>query len=538
MRLKECLETQTQAHLREIARTAGLGVSAYLHANLPERLAERLTDRDVLLSLIRRLSEPERAALKVITFAGGGSGIVMEQCHQRINQVTGQRRRNGAQVVGALMGRGLVYVGRARYRQHYFVPADLQVQLAGMFARELLERVAVDSGASVAEQVHDSYALLRWTCQFLAYVRKAPVELTQAGIIYRRAQRHLLRLMGLEPAGGENGDASPASSGGQAGAGHGGPGGAGAAAHPEPLDLIFDYCRARRLCEVRGLTLGATGQAEEWMSLPVWERRGDYLAFWREARVSGDVDVQAVLSVLLSLPEDTWVDMHALFQELEPMASDLHRGSLRRRLEQKVLRQLLVQGVLVLGETGGTRVCRMTDLGRALLGGGGPAGDVETEHSFFVQPNFEILVPSRIETGLLWRLEECADLEKPDWMMVYRISRATVYRALKLGRRPEEVVELLDDHARNQLPQNVAFSMRDWSAAFGRLWFGEAFILQCDSEALADELLASRSVGQYIRGRLSPTALLIDREQHAAVLALLEEEGYMPAPGVRELAKG
>jgi hypothetical protein len=229
--------------------------------------------------------------------------------------------------------------------------------------------------------------------------------------------------------------------------------------------------------------------------------------------------------------------MEALFQELEPMASDLHRGSLRRRLEQKVLRQLVIQGLLQLGETPLTRVCRITGLGRALLGGGPPVEDVETERSFFVQPNFELLVPSRLDTDVLWRLEECADLVKADWMMVYTLSRATVYRALRLGRRQEEVVGLLERHARNELPQNVQFSVRDWSTAFGRLWFGSAFIVNCETPALADELLASRTLGGFFRGRLSPTVLVVNRDDHAALLARLEDEGYMPSPGVRVLGE-
>lgn len=519
--LARCLGTQAHAHLRALAQAYGLepggagGGDALLAA-----LAAHLKQPQVLGSILGELGEDERAALKVITFAGGGSGIVMEQCHQRINQVTGRRRRNGAQVVAGLMGRGLVYVGRAKYRQFYFVPSDLQVQLAALFGQELLARVAIAPGATVQAQANDSYAVMRWICQFLAYAQKSVVELTQAGAIYRRTQRSLLRIMGKDV--GPEEPAEPSAEGQPTGS----------SLHPDPLDFVFDYCRSRELCEVVGGVLQPTVEAEQWMKLPLRGRREDLLAFWREARISWDVDVQAVLSVLMTLPPTTWVDLKALFHEVEPMASDLFRGSLRRRLEHKVVRYLILQGLLELGESEDGPACRLTGLGRALLGGRGEAEDVEIERRCFIQPNFELLVPARLDTVVLWRLEEIADLVKPDWMMVYRISRGSVYRALRMGRQADEILRLLEEHSMAEVPQNVSFSVRDWAATFGRIRFAAAFTLHCDSAALADELMASRAVRPYVLGRLSPTVLIVDRQKHADLVAALEAEGHMPSPGI------
>ncbi len=519
MNLSRCLGTHPPAILRVMAKQYGLdAASMETQGSLPDAVSEYLRRPESLAGILEELDESERAALKVITFAGGGSGIVMEQCHQRINQVTGRRRRNGAQVVAGLMGRGIVYVGRARYRQFYFIPSDLQTQLATLFGQELLGRVIIPGQPGLGLESGDSYAVLRWISQFLAFARKSEVELTQAGAIYRRTQRQLLSIFGRA----EDDDEATASS-------HDNPA---AGLHPDPLDFIFDYCRSRDLCEIRDEVLVATQKAAGWMSMPVWDRREDLLAFWRESRVSWDVDVQAVLSVLMSLPDDSWVDLRALFKEVEPMASDLFRGSLRRRLEQKVVRYLTLQGLLLIGEAAGTTVCRLTPLGYALLNGTGPVEDVQPEAAFLVQPDFEMLVPARVDTALLWRIEEVADLVKPDWMMVYRLSRKSVYRALRMGARVEDILSLLEEHATNELPQNVAFSVHDWAAAYGRIRFATAFTMQVDSGALADELVASRTVGRFILGRLSPTILVIDRRNHADLIAALEAEGYMPSPGV------
>jgi hypothetical protein len=525
MTLARCLGTQPPAQLRSLAKQFGV---AEQPNGKPEVLLEAvstyLKSPDNLTRILDELDESERAALKVITFAGGGSGIVMEQCHQRINQVTGRRRRNGAQVVAGLMGRGMVYVGRAKYRQHYFIPSDLQAPLATLFGQELLGRVIVPGDIEVQIEANDPYAVVRWICQFLAFTRKEEVELTQAGAIYRRTQRQLMAMMGRdvevdEPPSGAVQDHQYVG------------------LHPDPLDFVFDYCRSRELCEIRESYLVATPRAAEWVRMPLWQRREDLLAFWRESRVSWDVDVQAVLSVLMSLPGDAWVDLKALFREVEPMASDLFRGSLRRRLEQKVVRYLILQGLLTIGESAVGSVCRLTPLGHALLHEEGPAADVEPEQTFFVQPDFEMLVPAHIDTAVLWRIEEIADLEKPDWMMVYRISRSSVYRALRLGQRAQDILAVLERYSTAELPQNVEFSITDWSAAFGRIKFAEAFTMQVDSPALADELMASRTIGRFVLGKLSPTVLIVERKHHADLIAMLEAEGYMPSPGIVELGQ-
>ena len=516
MNLANILGDQPQAHLRGLAQKHGLAGGA----DLPAALAAHLKQPATLRGILDDLNEAERAALKVITFARGGDGIVMEQCHQRINQVTGRRRRNGAQVVAGLMGRGLVYVRRAKYRQHYFIPTDLRAELDALFGQDIHQRVAVDAATEVQPRSHDPYAVLRWICQFLAHLHKeGGVEVTQAGAIYRRAQRHLLRLMGRDELDGPRAEARDHVATGL---------------HPDPLDFVFEYCRSRNLCEIKGATLVPTELAAAWVARGEWERRRDLLDFWREARLSWDVDVKAVLSVLLSLPTETWADLGALFREVEPMASDLFRGG-RRRPEHKVVRYLRLQGLLAIGEAAADPVCRLTAIGRALLEDQPEPGGDEPEDSFIVQSTFGLYVPAHIDTKVLWRIEEIADLEKTDQMMVYRISRQTVYRALRLGCDREGITGFLRRHARNELPQNVAFSVQDWASAFGRIKFANALTLQVDDAHLADELMASRAVKPYVLGRLAPTVLIVDRDKYTDLIAVLEAEGHMPSPGIVEM---
>jgi hypothetical protein len=143
-----------------------------------------------------------------------------------------------------------------------------------------------------------------------------------------------------------------------------------------------------------------------------------------------------------------------------------------------------------------------------------------------------VLVPRNIDPAVLWELEGLAELIKPDQVLVYRLSKDSVYRALCDGRSGEDIVSFLTGFARNGLPQNIAADLREWSEAYGRVRFQEVCLLMCDTPALADTIRLSRRCGSYILGALSPTALLIDRNQYGALMDALIADGHLPRPGV------
>ena len=91
-----------------------------------------------------RPNPEEMLALRLITLAAGGSGVVIEQCHQKLNQLSRKWRRNGAKVIEALISRGLVFVRREGYRHIYFVPEDLREVLSGFFLNDIYKTTFVD----------------------------------------------------------------------------------------------------------------------------------------------------------------------------------------------------------------------------------------------------------------------------------------------------------------------------------------------------------------------------------------------------------
>lgn len=472
--------------------------------------------KDVLAGL----GQDELAALKVVCFEGGHEGITVERCHQRVNQITGKRRKNASQIILKLAEFGLVRSGRANYRQVYFVPEELRDPLRSFFTGLLAAKVVLGED-QVTNPRQCGIDLLRDICLFLSYLRKNEVRLTQGGFIFKRHLKALLEgfTTPYEPGAPED----PVLE-----------------VHPEPLNFIYSFAEEERLTARDQGLLKVTPKVREWLTAPQAEKRRRLLAFWQDRFLSWHRDFGTALTILASLDPGVWVSLPALAEELGPMMVHL-RGEIYPRMERFLFRFLFLSGMIELGDgpPAGrlSPAGRLTPAGRALLAGL-PLPEEPEEESFFVQPNYEILAPRNLALPVLWELELAADLAKPDRMMIYHLSKETVYRALKEGLTAEEITAFLGERARAGLPQNVAYAIADWASAYGRLYFQDACLLRCSDEVLAAAVKASRRAGKFILGEITPRDLLVDRRDYPQLLEALVEDGHLPKPGISATNRG
>jgi hypothetical protein len=179
---------------------------------------------------------------------------------------------------------------------------------------------------------------------------------------------------------------------------------------------------------------------------------------------------------------------------------------------------------------------RATAVGRALFGlRSWP--DVPWDDHVYVQSNFEILVPCTVSPAVLWSVDCFAELMKPDQMMVYKLTRNSVYRAMLHSYTPDVIQKFLETHSKTPVSQNVAYSISHWGTSYGRIEFQETILLKCDTEALADELMLHPKIRPYLRQKVGPCHLTVDSESYDQLVAALSDEGYMPkVNGTKRLA--
>jgi hypothetical protein len=149
--------------------------------------------------------------------------------------------------------------------------------------------------------------------------------------------------------------------------------------------------------------------------------------------------------------------------------------------------------------------------------------------SVLVQPDLTVVAPGPLERDLARELAVVADVESTGGATVYRVSEASVRRALDAGRTASELHELFRSRSRTPVPQSLTYLVDDVARRHGRLRAGVAgSYLRCDDEALLSEVLAARKVAALGLRRIAPT-VAVSTAGSGDVLAALRESGYAPA---------
>ena len=146
-----------------------------------------------------------------------------------------------------------------------------------------------------------------------------------------------------------------------------------------------------------------------------------------------------------------------------------------------------------------------------------------------VQPDLTVVAPGPLERPLARELALVADVESTGGATVYRVSEASVRRALDAGRTSSDLQELFRTRSRTPVPQSLTYLVDDVARRHGRLRAGIASTyVRCDDEALLSEVVASRRTSSLRLRRLAPTVVVSPVELDE-VLEALREAGYAPA---------
>jgi len=515
--LLECLERVPAEQLSRIA--AATGIEPGLDRRVVEKeLQTCLTDRAWLQGLLVDLSDEEWAALKVVFFNGGEQGITVELTHQIVNLLSGKRRKSPARAVEDLLGRGLVYLRSQNYRQVFFIPGDLLAVLTDIISRQMVHRICLSPDVPVRPMATER-DLIEDLHRFLGYVFRTEVTLTQQGQVYKRHLRALLDLLG-------DGNEDEESLVGR---------------YPEPLGLLMGYALDRQLLVRGGGHLRPGSDLLAWVDGPTGSKQVDLYGYWQDRYFYQDL--QTFLSVMSSVGGQ-WVSVNLLVAEVEPLINPSQRGSFLLRLKHHLSTFLAPIGLFELGEAGTPGepdlACRLTPSGMALLGASTGAPIAATPAlPLLLQATFEVIATRPVEAHLLWGLELLADLVgRSDRTLTYRLSRQSVYRALRTGMTGEAMLSFLEAHSATGVPQNVAFDLRAWATSYGQVYLQEVMLLRCASPILAQQVRASRRTARFVLGDLGPTDLIVDVEHYRDLLEGLEADGLMPRPTVDRPGSG
>ena len=145
-----------------------------------------------------------------------------------------------------------------------------------------------------------------------------------------------------------------------------------------------------------------------------------------------------------------------------------------------------------------------------------------------VQADLSVVVPGPPEPELAAELEVVAEPESAGGASVFRVTAASVRRALDVGYTAGDLHALFKRRSRTPVPQALAYMIDDAARRHGGLRTGSAgSYLRSDDEALIAEVLADRRLTPLALRQIAPT-VLVSPAQTARLLAQLRDAGFAP----------
>lgn len=123
-----------------------------------------------------------------------------------------------------------------------------------------------------------------------------------------------------------------------------------------------------------------------------------------------------------------------------------------------------------------------------------------------------------------------AELEKsPEHIHTYRITPLSLWNAAASGMAADEIVKVLVDYGKYELPDNVRIDIIDYISRYGRLKLlrqDGQLLLQSDDQALIAEITQHRRLKQYVLEQVDATTLIVDPAQRGFLKHALVNFGY------------
>ncbi len=190
---------------------------------------------------------------------------------------------------------------------------------------------------------------------------------------------------------------------------------------------------------------------------------------------------------------------------------------------------LVDTGMLELGQWGQEKFYRLSPRGKRLL----QESEEDGFAQFYLTPSFEIMAPAGMAPVLFFRIGELAELTACDRANTYKITEVTIEQALEKGWRRDDILEFLRENSQIGLPENVEQTLRGWMGHHGDVEYHDVMLLTVHRSQIR-RLESNRHVKPYLLHRFVPGMYGVDRSRLPQLNAVLIENGFSPAPRVRQ----
>ncbi|MDP5273335.1 helicase-associated domain-containing protein [Chengkuizengella axinellae] len=153
---------------------------------------------------------------------------------------------------------------------------------------------------------------------------------------------------------------------------------------------------------------------------------------------------------------------------------------------------------------------------------------VVDEVQFYVQADFEVIVPPNVPFHIRWELEGMSEITYSDLIMRYKLHKKSIERARQKGKTSTDLILFLEQNSKYELPENVKSSIEEWSEQFGKIVIEEVLLLRCSDSKISEQIKENPIFQPYILTMLGDRDFIIDKGSSKEFYRKLEQHGYSP----------
>jgi hypothetical protein len=294
----------------------------------------------------------------------------------------------------------------------------------------------------------------------------------------------------------------------------------------KPMAILYDT--ALRLGLLRsGVSRVETvpSRLEEWLCQRLAAAERQLQTLWWEVYTPSDVWLQHGAAALRNVPEGRWLRLSKLASLLQ--TSGVPTGGRSGPEAEQALRAYWAEPMAAFGWLEfGTYRLHPNDPPETVVRK--PAVTTDEEDGWYVQPDFEVIVPPTTPLRARWKLEACAEYAGGDTVDRYKITKESWERALAAGMEPEGLLESLKEFALYGVPDTVEASIKGWNASYGAMTLEDVTLLRCKHARDVAFLKNDASVSGFLTAQIGELDFIVSRSHIKLLLETLRRQGFSP----------
>ncbi|WP_405082547.1 helicase-associated domain-containing protein [Paenibacillus chitinolyticus] len=352
----------------------------------------------------------------------------------------------------------------------------------------------------------------------LNYADQHELPLTQRGALHKRHVQRMTALLGFD-------ETDLAGCGLQF---------AHADTYPVSLAVALDFLqRLGLLYRSRDRLVLHKPRLRDWLAADEARQTDMLYRLWTEHRFPEEADLQHAVCLLDKLAVGTKIRLSRLAAELnrrETLTGGEEEGArFSLRLVQKWLQPLRAFGWLEWEpeDSGDVSVGWLYPV-RCEQRANEERKTAKPSAFLYVQPDFEVMISPECPFKVRWEIARVAELVKSDRMAVYRLTKESVQRGADHGTPPEQVLELLESHARHGVPETVRLTITAWGEQYGRVVLGGVTLLRCADAQLAEQISRHPKIGRLLLEKIGDADFIVPAGKMTDMMKLLDAAGFSP----------